>query len=177
MTAKLTKATQERLIDLLQARYPGEGCPGAVVKTIDNEVDALETIRRLQELFRYEIVWGYALSPDSERWETGGSLVDAVDAALDAAEDEDVDVAYVVAGQYPCASAIAAAAMDTWLLLEYMEDQADAEGISAPESGALFDVRETAGPALEDALRRWAAKHVAPATYWTAVGSPIPVRV
>lgn len=45
----------QRLYHALEQRYPGkvwraiEVCPVAVVKTIDNEADALETLRRLQE--------------------------------------------------------------------------------------------------------------------------------
>lgn len=47
--------TAEKLYALLEKRWPGkvwrviEVCPVAVVKTIDNERDALETIRRLEE--------------------------------------------------------------------------------------------------------------------------------
>lgn len=50
----MTRETQERLIALLEARYPGkvwrvvETCPVAVVKTIDNERDAIATIRNLE---------------------------------------------------------------------------------------------------------------------------------
>ena len=53
-TPPITEATFTRLLELLTQRYPGqwwrvvEVCPDAVVKTIDNEVDALETIRRLE---------------------------------------------------------------------------------------------------------------------------------
>jgi len=45
---------QERLIAALEARYPGrvrrsvDVMPVAVNKTIDNEADALETIRRCE---------------------------------------------------------------------------------------------------------------------------------
>lgn len=45
--------TQERLIAALEKRYPGKArravdvCPVAVNKTIDNEADAQETLRRL----------------------------------------------------------------------------------------------------------------------------------
>jgi len=45
----------QRLYHALDKRYPGkvwrtiEVCPVGVVKTIDNEADALETIRRLAE--------------------------------------------------------------------------------------------------------------------------------
>lgn len=47
--------TYERLIAALEKVYPGkwwravEVCPVAVVKTIDNEADALETILRIEE--------------------------------------------------------------------------------------------------------------------------------
>lgn len=46
--------TFAELIDLLDVRYPGtvrrtvEVCPAAVIKTIDNERDAQETITRLR---------------------------------------------------------------------------------------------------------------------------------
>lgn len=48
----------QRLYCALEKRYPGkvwrtiEVCPIAVVKTIDNEADALETIRRLEQADR-----------------------------------------------------------------------------------------------------------------------------
>lgn len=51
----ITFATLMSLIDVLNARYWGkwryvvEVCPGAVVKAIDNEADAQETIRRIRE--------------------------------------------------------------------------------------------------------------------------------
>lgn len=50
----MTAATQERLIAALERRYPGkvwrvvEVCPVAVVKTIDNEEDALVTILNIE---------------------------------------------------------------------------------------------------------------------------------
>ena len=50
--------TAKRLYDALERRYPGkvwrvvEVCPVAVVKTIDNEADAQETLRRLDEATR-----------------------------------------------------------------------------------------------------------------------------
>lgn len=53
-SAPIKKTTQERLIRLLEGRYPGkvwrvvEVCPVAVVKTIDNERDALATLRNLE---------------------------------------------------------------------------------------------------------------------------------
>lgn len=49
----------QRLYQALDKKYPGkvwrviECCPVAVVKTIDNEADARETLRRLEEA-RYE---------------------------------------------------------------------------------------------------------------------------
>lgn len=49
----ITRDTAERLYDALEAKFPGkvwrciEVCPVAVVKTIDNEADAFETLRRL----------------------------------------------------------------------------------------------------------------------------------
>ena len=51
----MTEATARKLYDALEQKYPGkvwraiEVCPVAVVKTIDNEHDALETLRRLKE--------------------------------------------------------------------------------------------------------------------------------
>ena len=52
----MTQETQERLIAALEAQFPGEGkvwrvvevCPVAVVKTIDNEDDALTTIANIE---------------------------------------------------------------------------------------------------------------------------------
>lgn len=50
----ITPATYDRLLKLLEARYAGkwwrvvEVCPAAVVKTIDNESDALQTIANLE---------------------------------------------------------------------------------------------------------------------------------
>lgn len=47
--------TFDRLVAALERVYPGkvrravEVCPVAIVKTIDNESDALETIRRIEE--------------------------------------------------------------------------------------------------------------------------------
>jgi len=50
--------TLTSLASILEKRYPGkwrfavEVCPAAVVHTIDNEADALETIRRINERLR-----------------------------------------------------------------------------------------------------------------------------
>lgn len=50
----MTAATQERLIAALEALHPGkvwrvvEICPVAVVKTIDNEEDALVTLMNIE---------------------------------------------------------------------------------------------------------------------------------
>ena len=52
----IKKETMEELVKLLELRYPGkwryaievEVCPIAVIKTIDNEVDAQDTIDRLK---------------------------------------------------------------------------------------------------------------------------------
>lgn len=50
----MTAGTFDRLLGLLEARYPGkvwrvvEVCPGTVVKTIDNEEDALVTCANLE---------------------------------------------------------------------------------------------------------------------------------
>ena len=50
--------TCERLVTLLEARYPGcvrrsvEVCPDVVIKIIDNEADALLTIRNLESAER-----------------------------------------------------------------------------------------------------------------------------
>lgn len=49
----MSARTANRLFDALERRYPGkvwrvvEVCPVAVVKTVDNEADAQETLRRL----------------------------------------------------------------------------------------------------------------------------------
>jgi hypothetical protein len=51
----ITSETYERLLAALERVYPGKWrravdvCPVAVNKTIDNEEDALETIRRIEE--------------------------------------------------------------------------------------------------------------------------------
>lgn len=51
----ITEETAAKLFSALSKKYPGkvwrviEVCPVAVVKTIDNERDALETLRRLAE--------------------------------------------------------------------------------------------------------------------------------
>lgn len=51
----MREETAAKLYSALQKKYPGkvwrviEVCPVAVVKTIDNERDALETLRRLKE--------------------------------------------------------------------------------------------------------------------------------
>jgi hypothetical protein len=51
----ITSATFERLLQALDSVYPGKWrravdvCPVAVNTTIDNEADALETIRRIEE--------------------------------------------------------------------------------------------------------------------------------
>jgi hypothetical protein len=50
----ITAETAQRLYDALESAYPGkvwrvvECCPVAVVKTIDNEADAMETLRRIE---------------------------------------------------------------------------------------------------------------------------------
>lgn len=54
----MTAETAEKLYAVLEAKYPGkvwraiEVCPIAVQSTIDNEADAQETLRRLEELAR-----------------------------------------------------------------------------------------------------------------------------
>jgi hypothetical protein len=51
----ISAETYERLLAALETVYPGKWrravdvCPVAVNKTIDNEADALETIRRIEE--------------------------------------------------------------------------------------------------------------------------------
>jgi len=51
----ITAATYSELVSCLDSVYPGKWrrsidvCPVAVNKTIDNEKDALETIRRIKE--------------------------------------------------------------------------------------------------------------------------------
>lgn len=51
----ITPKTYARLLECLESVYPGKWrravdvCPVAVNKTIDNEADALETIRRIEE--------------------------------------------------------------------------------------------------------------------------------
>lgn len=50
----ISHETYERLLEVLEEVYPGKWrravdvCPVAVNKTIDNESDALETIRRIE---------------------------------------------------------------------------------------------------------------------------------
>ena len=54
-TTPITRETYERLVAALEIVYPGKWrravdvCPVAVNKTIDNEADTLETIRRIEE--------------------------------------------------------------------------------------------------------------------------------
>ena len=51
----ITTETYDALLSALEKAYPGKWrrsvdvCPVAVNKTIDNEADALETIRRIEE--------------------------------------------------------------------------------------------------------------------------------
>ena len=51
--APITEATYRKLLQCLERRYPGKWrravdvCPVLVNKTIDNQADALETIRRI----------------------------------------------------------------------------------------------------------------------------------
>lgn len=56
----ITADTYERLVSALESVYPGrvrrtiEVTPVAITKTIDNETDALETIRRIEERAKHE---------------------------------------------------------------------------------------------------------------------------
>ncbi len=50
----MTAETAQRLYDALESIYPGkvwrvvECCPAAVIKTIDNDADALATLARIE---------------------------------------------------------------------------------------------------------------------------------
>jgi|SRR5271169_3404386 len=121
----------------------------------------------MEDIYEGDVLWGYAESADSERWD--GPFKTRAEAE-DACRLDGGGV--ICEGRYISAAKVAADTLDMDYLLERMEEHDDVLGCF---DDPIFTAKPLAEMALVKAVEAWAEEYI-DCGYWRCTGEPIAVE-
>lgn len=128
-----------------------------------------------EDVFKAEVVWGWAESEHAERWNGPFGTREEAEAELLA----DLDEGWVSEGRYFDVGKLAAEVVDLDDIVERMNEHEeascfDSEVFDLPEDKPGHDAAQDA---LAATIASWAREHVHDNGSWRCVGSPVHVKV